>query len=202
MPTFRRSGSRLTLSSLPIGLFSLAMSLLAAPALAESNIDKIARYAANKDKIEFTIDVAEDFALFNPTNVKPTDEVPQRGSFFITEGNIYPAHTIKGKGEAFDPNKSGSIGRWFCRGTHLVPATSIPDATFWVDTAQSFYLPDDGDSIVTDGLEGNGTILRAVTGGTGHFRGYVGEQRQEFLGFNSTGGVNLRVTFILRKATR
>lgn len=61
------------------------------------------------------------------------------------------------------------------------------------------YLPDDGDSIVTDGLEGNGTILRAVTGGTGHFRGYVGEQRQEFLGFNSTGGVNLRVTFILRK---
>lgn len=130
MPTFRRVGSRLTLSSLPIALFALAMSLLTAPALADNNIDKIAKYYAHKDKIEFTVDVAEDFALFNPTNVKPTDEVPQRGSFFITEGNIYPAHTIKGKGEAFDPNKSGSIGRWFCRGTHLVPATSIPDATF------------------------------------------------------------------------
>ena len=202
MATFRRFGSRLTLSSLPIALCSLAIMLLAAPASAQTNIEQIGKYAAHKDKIEFTVDVAEDFALFNPTNVKPTDEVPQRGSFFVTEGNIYPAHTIEGKGAALDPNKSGSIGRWFCRGTHLVPATAIPDATFWVDTAQLFYLPDDGDSIATEGLEGNGTILRAVTGGTGDFRGYVGEQRQEFLGFNSTGGVNLRVTFILRKATR
>jgi hypothetical protein len=201
MSTFRRFGSRLTLSSLPIALCSLAILLLTAPASAQSNIDQIANSAAHKDRIEFTVDVAEDFALFDPTNVKPTDEVPQRGSFFVTEGNIYPAHTIKGNGEEFDPNKSGSIGRWFCRGTHLVPATSIPDATFWVDTAQLFYLPDDGDSIATEGLEGNGSILRAVTGGTGDFRGYVGEQRQKFLGFNSTGGVNLRVTFILRKAT-
>lgn len=27
--------------------------------------------------------------------------------------------------------------------------------------------------------------------------GFVGEQRQTFLGFNPTGGVNLRVTFTL-----
>ena len=33
---------------------------------------------------------------------------------------------------------------------------------------------------------------------TGNFAGWVGEQRQTFLGFNPTGGVNLRVTFILR----
>jgi hypothetical protein len=44
--------------------------------------------------------------------------------------------------------------------------------------------------------------VRSVTGGTGFFRGYVGEQRQEFLGFNASGGVNLRVTFILKKAAR
>jgi hypothetical protein len=36
-------------------------------------------------------------------------------------------------------------------------------------------------------------------GGTGLFRGYVGEQKQEFLGFNASGGVNLRVTFTLRR---
>jgi hypothetical protein len=41
-----------------------------------------------------------------------------------------------------------------------------------------------------------------ISGGTGKYRGYVGEQRQEFLCFNATGGVNLRVTFILKKATR
>jgi hypothetical protein len=202
MSIFRRFGSRLTLSSLSIAVCSLVVSLWTAQASAQINIDQLGKYAAHKEKLEFTVDVAEDFALFNPTNVKPTDEVPQRGSFFVTEGNIYPAYTIKGQGAEFDPNHAGSIGRWFCRGTHLVPATAIPDAAFWVDTAQVYYLPDDADSITTDGLEGAGTIVRAVTGGTGALRGYVGEQRQEFLGFNATGGVNLRVTFVLRKATR
>jgi len=201
MSMFRRFASRLALSSLSIAGCALAVSLWTAPASAQVNIEQLGKYAAHEDRLEFTVDVSEDFELFDPTNVKPTDEVPQRGSFFVTEGNIYPAHTIKGKGEEFDPNQDGSIGRWFCRGTHLVPATSIPDAAFWVDTAQMYFLPDDGDSIATEGIEGSGTILRPVTGGTGSFGGYIGEQRQEFLGFNSTGGVNLRVTFILRKAT-
>jgi hypothetical protein len=40
-------------------------------------------------------------------------------------------------------------------------------------------------------------VTRVATGGTGNFAGYVGEQRQTFLGFNPTGGVNLRVTFTL-----
>src|SRR5687768_5789602 len=43
-----------------------------------------------------TVDVAEDFTKFNPTFVKPTDTEPKRGSWFITEGNIYPAGTIQG----------------------------------------------------------------------------------------------------------
>jgi hypothetical protein len=40
-----------------------------------------------------------------------------------------------------------------------------------------------------------------VIGATGPYAGYVGEQSQEFLGFNKTGGVNLRVTIRLRKVT-
>ena len=52
----------------------------------------------------------------------------------------------------------------------------------------------------TDGLEGSIELIRSVTGGTGTFRGYVGEQHQQFLGFNSRNGVNLRVTFVLRRA--
>lgn len=159
-------------------------------------------HPSHKNKIVFSVDVAEDFTLFNPTLVKPTDTQPERGSFFVTEGNMYPAGTIKGDGASFDPNAAGSIGRWFCRGTHLVPASAIPDAAFWVQTAQTYLLPDDTRSIATEGVEGNGTVVRVVTGGTGKYSGYVGEQRQEFLGFNSTGGVNLRVTFILKKAAR
>lgn len=148
-----------------------------------------------------TYDVAEDFAKFSPTLVKPTDTEPKRGSWFITEGNIYPAGTIQGSGDTFDPNTAGAIGRWYCRGTHLVSASEIPAAALWVDTAQLYFLPSDEHSIVTDGLEGNGIIQRAVTGATGQYRGYLGRQQQEFLGFNTTGGVNLRVTFFLEKAT-
>ena len=61
---------------------------------------------------------------------------------------------------------------------------------------------------VTDDVERDARNLKPIiaaiaqTGGTGLFKHYVGEQRQEMLGFNASGGVNLRVTFILRKATR
>jgi hypothetical protein len=115
-----------------------------------------------KERVIFTVDVAEEFSLFSPTLVKPTDTQPECGSFFITEGNLYPAGTIQGDGATFDPNSSGSIGRWFCRGTHLVGASEIPAAAFWVDTAQLFFLPDDARSIATEGLEGGGVIVRLV----------------------------------------
>jgi hypothetical protein len=79
--------------------------------------------------------------------------------------------------------------------------TVTPTSALWVDTAELYFLPSGEQSIVTDGLEGNGVILRAVTGATGQYRGYLGQQQQEFLGFNATGGVNLHVTFFLEKGT-
>jgi hypothetical protein len=154
----------------------------------------------SQDTIVFTVDVAEDFPLFVPTKVNPEDPQPLRGSFFVTEGNIYPAGTIQGDGASFDPRSAGAVGRWFCRGTHLVAGSEFPNTAQAVYTAQLYLLPNDKKSISTDGVEGNGKAVRTVTGGTGRFRGYVGEQRQQFLGFNASGGVNLRVTFILKKA--
>lgn len=191
-------------SPLNLAAKTIAIAVLALTATGGSTLAFAHGWDHHSDKntIVFSVDVAEDFTLFNPTLVKPTDTQPERGSFFVTEGNIYPAGTIKGDGASFDPNNGGSLGRWFCRGTHLVPASAIPAAAFWVQTAQVFLLPDDTRSIATEGVEGNGTVVRAITGATGKYRGYVGEQRQEFLGFNSTGGVNLRVTFVLKKAAR
>lgn len=108
-------------------------------------------------RLVFTVDVAEDLAQkFVPTMVKPTDTEPKRGAWFVTEGNIYPAGTIKGDGATFDPNSAGAMGRWFCRGTHLVSASEIPAAPLWVDTAQTYFLPSDHHSLNTDGLEGSG----------------------------------------------
>lgn len=158
----------------------------------------------DREPIVFTIDVAEDLTgKFVPTFVKPEHTQPERGSFFVTEGRIFPAGTIAGDGADFDPNRTGHIGVWICRGTHLVAASEIPAAPLWVSTAQLFVLGRQGkEQIATEGVEGSGTITRIVTGGAGNYSGFVGEQRQTFLGFNSTGGVNLRVTFILRPVVK
>ncbi|MGV3516291.1 hypothetical protein [Luteitalea sp.] len=149
--------------------------------------------------VVITVDVAEDFTKFVPTLVRPEHTQPERGSFFVTEGRIFPEGTIQGDGAQFDPNRSGHVGVWFCRGTHLVAGSEIPAAPLWVDTAQLYILGRQGkEQVATEGLEGRGTVTRIVTGGAGNFAGWTGEQRQTFLGFNPTGGVNLRVTFILR----
>jgi hypothetical protein len=172
-----------------------------APSQAKSDSDEKNNHF-NKEKIVFTVDVAEDFDTFVPTPVDPADTIPQRGAFFVTEGKIFPAGTIVGDGADFDPNSSGAVGRWFCRGTHLVSGDQFVSTRFAVDTAQLYMLPDDERSIVTDGVEGGGKVERVVSGGTGAFKDYVGIQKQEFLGFNASGGVNLRVTFVLRRAVR
>ena len=158
------------------------------------------RTARKREPVVFTVDVAEDLAgKFRATFVKPEHTQPERGSFFVTEGRIFPAGTIEGDGATFNPNRSGHVGVWICRGTHLVAANEIPAAQWWVETTQLFVLGRQAkEQLTTEGLEGSGTLTRIVTGGTGNFSGWIGEQHQTFLGFNPTGGVNLRVTFILR----
>jgi hypothetical protein len=159
-------------------------------------------HAANSgDSLTLTVDVAEDFTMFVFTPVHPNDTVPLRGAMFLTIGNVFPGGTIKGDGHDFDPNSPGSIGTWTCNGVMLVDADQIPDAPFWVDTRQRFKLPDESRAITSDGFEGSATQLRTVTGATGPLQGFIGQQRQVFLGFNITGGVNLRITFTLAKAS-
>jgi hypothetical protein len=175
----------------------VAMIFGSATSAQEADADRAAR---KREPIVFTVDVAEDLAgKFVPTFVKPEHTQPERGSFFITEGRVFPAGTIDGDGATFDPDRSGHIGIWICRGTHLVAANEIPAAPLWVSSAQLFVLGRQGkEQLATEGVEGGGTITRIVTGGAGNYAGWVGEQRQTFLGFNPTGGVNLRVTFMLR----
>jgi hypothetical protein len=104
-------------------------------------------------------------------------------------------------GDQFDPNMPGAVGTWFCKGTFLVPGSKFDKEAMAVLTDQVYLLPSDKRSIATTGTEGNGAVVRMVIGGTGPYAGYTGEQRQTFLGFNKTGGVNLRVTITLRKTT-
>jgi hypothetical protein len=153
------------------------------------------------ERIQFTIDVAEDMAKFVEPRV-PVGTEPLRGSFFVTEGNIYKEGTIpKVGGDQFDPNLPGALGTWFCKGTFLVAGSQFDKASMAVLSDQVYLLPNDNRSIATTGTEGNGTVVRSIIGGTGPYAGYTGEQKQEFLGFNKSGGVNLRVTITLRKST-
>jgi hypothetical protein len=166
------------------------------PAAAQMGIESF-----NRERIEFTIDVSEDMNKFVEHRTAAGVE-PVRGSQFVTEGKIFPAGTIPGKGEQFDPNTPGSRGTWLCKGVFLVKGSEFDKSALAVFSDQVYLLPGDTHSIATTGTEGNGLAVRPVTGGTGAFAGYVGEQRQQFLGFNKTGGVNLRVTITLRKASR
>ena len=154
------------------------------------------------ERIEFTIDVAEDMNLFVEPRV-PTGTEPLRGSFFITEGKIFPAGTIPAtNGEQFDPaTAAGATGTWFCKGTFLVRGSEFDKSALAVLSDQVYLLPNDRQSVATTGSEGAGETVRPVIGGTGPYAGYTGEQRQQFLGFNKTGGVNLRVTIRLVKTS-
>jgi hypothetical protein len=156
------------------------------------------------EPIVFTVDVAEDLSgKFVPTLVKPEHTQPERGSFYITEGRVFPAGMIEGDGANFDPKQAGHIGVWISRGTHLVAASDIPAAAWWASTTQLFVLGRQGKEMITsEGLEGSGTLTRVVTGGAGNYAGYIGELSQTVLGFNPSGGVNLRVTFTLRPVSQ
>ena len=135
----------------------LAMILGPAAYAQEADAERTAR---KREPIVFTVDVAEDLAgKFVPTMVKPEHTQPERGSFFVTEGRIFPAGTIQGDGANFDPNQTGHIGVWICRGTHLVAAHEIPAAPLWVTTAQLYVLGRQGkEQLATEGVEGSGTV--------------------------------------------
>lgn len=153
-----------------------------------------------QERLVFTVDVAEDMNKYAEHRTAVGEE-PLPGSSFVTEGRIFPAGTIPEQGgDQFDPNQQGAQGTWFCKGSFLVKGSEFANSVLGVVTDQIYFLPNDKKMLATTGVEGNGTILRVVTGGAGAFFGYIGEQRQEFLGFNKTGGVNLRVTFSLKRA--
>jgi hypothetical protein len=127
-----------------------------------------------------------------------------RGSTFVVEGVIYPAGTLPAGG--FDPTKRAGIGTWICRGWILGPP-SRPEPM--VITTQEYVLGALGkdmpsiDQIVSDGMESAGTVVRAVVGGTGRYRGARGQVVQSGIGTNTTSdplvgaGPNFRFEFDL-----
>lgn len=111
---------------------------------------------------------------------------------FLVEGWIYPEGTIKGDG--FIPVEEGSIGRWICTGYGI---SSAARGEPHVTTRQDFLFGVVGgpqvfpaDQISTMGIEGtiDKTLIatRSVVGGTGKYLGALGQQRQQFVAWNTS----------------
>lgn len=145
------------------------------------------------------LDVAFNGATFVLNQVTPGAPAIARGDTFVLNGKVFAGGTIP-PGAGFDPNSSGSVGDFVCRGTSLFNAAEIAAGSApFVATTQAFLL-DDGSALITEGLEaGVSPVTRAVTGGWGQYSGAGGEVILELLGFNATGLENYRCTFKLKK---
>jgi hypothetical protein len=139
-----------------------------------------------------------------------TNNKPAYGNEFVTEGVIYELGTLlsgedgvittrdaQGKVTSATPKyPSKVIGRWTCRGWHVGEGAATQTGP-WVVTHQLYDFTDTpgAESFTTDGLELvdiGVAIQRAITGGTGPYRGMRGEAVQTMIGINTSDGVNLR----------
>lgn len=179
--------------------------------------------------LTFTVDVAQDLTNtlsgrpvsepggYVQNNVAPHSRPNDfaRGDTGITSGMIYPGGTLmKGK-TTIDPKTVHIIGKYHWIGTWTTGLKDFEDAAAHIKgapavlafatehfdlTARPSSLPEG--TLVTEGLWPNAhfTLNRAMVGGTGEFRYFVGDTRVENIGENQTGGCNLRVKFLLRNA--
>ena len=167
------------------------------------------RAAGDHDSDQLVLDVAIDAHTLSLNNNDPSDPAnPRRGTTFIVYGKIFPGGTIPSGVTPFDPNTAGSVGVWVCRGVFLADFADIVSgaASSAFDTTQMFLLATDENALFTEGVEGNVgvTTHRTLTGGTGRFRGVIGEVHQQTIGVNRNGAADglfdLRFTFTLKGA--
>jgi hypothetical protein len=149
-----------------------------------------------KSNAQNDIDPAEGQALFS------------RGDTFIVSGSIYPDGSIPSGIAEPDPN-AHIIGKYRERGTFTGNTAAFnrsiagdPAPHIIAFATESFSLPDDSATILTDGIWPNArkSAYRVVLGGTGRFSGVVGEIFEDNIGENHDGFCNSRVTFKIRKA--
>ena len=132
------------------------------------------------------------------------DGMPAYGSSFVTEGYLLAPGTLA-DGEAVSADGTVAagfegrvIGEWKCFGGFVGDGMRTKQDEIVVTTQTYRFYGDDGrddhdDRVVSIGTEnvvGGTTAIRAVTGGTGRYRGAGGELSQTNLGLNPTGGVN------------
>lgn len=195
-----------------LAIAALAFTTTAVSLLSVALMFPPAGRAGNGDEFEtFTVDVTQDASTNAQNNLDPSkgQDTLSRGDTFIVDGSLYPSHTLQ-KGVADVSPSAHPIGNYRIRGTALISGDDFARAVAEDPTAphylffatEAFLFPDDGTSILTEGLWPNAhrSAHRVVVGGTGRFRNVVGEAYIENIGEGTNGFCNSRVTFKLRKA--
>jgi hypothetical protein len=154
---------------------------------------------------QLVIDVAEDARTAVATKINLTNALPLRGDTFIENGKIFPGGTIPAGVVVDIDTLPGSIGTWVARGTFnfdFSQAFSGGDPI--ISSTEYYFFGAPGalnaqDSLMSEGEDSIfSTTHRVVLGGTGIYRGTIGEVKREILGQNTTGFNNVRFTFTIR----
>jgi len=169
--------------SLAVALGTGAIFVLAVALIAPSKIQ-----ADNDDETTtVSVDVRQVGSTNAQNNVDPSKPLPafDRGDTFILGGDIYPSGTIQkvpAGVKAPDPTVP-PIGKYIMRGTYTGTPDKTPIIAF---SSELFLLPDEGTTLLTDGLWPNEQFAarRPVLGGTGRFRYVIGEAHEENIGLN------------------
>ena len=92
MPAHARTFFVVALSSPRVVFAASAALILMLMTPVDAQEPEAAGRHRDREPVVFTVDVAEDLAgKFVPTFVKPEHTQPERGSFFVTEGRVFPA---------------------------------------------------------------------------------------------------------------
>jgi hypothetical protein len=177
------------------------------PAVQANNI--FADVGDNKVKT-FTVEVTQHLKSNAQNDIDPAEgqALFSRGDTFIVSGSIYPDGSIPSGIAEPDPN-AHIIGKYRERGAFTGNTADFnrsiagdPAPHIIAFATESFSLPDDNATILTDGIWPNArkSAYRVVLGGTGPFSGVVGEIFEDNIGENHDGFCNSRVTFKIRKA--
>jgi hypothetical protein len=168
---------------------------------------------ADNEVRTFTVDVALGVHYYqnskDPAETAKNPAAFSEGDTFFQDGAVYPAGTIPPGSNTFDLNTPGAIGTYKVRGTWITDLANFElaaahDASAPAEMAfatEILTFGNDGSAIMRDGMYPNAyfSARRVVLGGTGRFRGVVGEVEAENIG-ETAYGCNFRLRFKIRRA--
>jgi len=159
---------------------------------------------ADADEIvSITLDVAMDASTARASRPDWSITGPLRGDTFVSGGLVYAGGSIPdGDTTAtFAPDSEGRLGTLVVRGQYIADGADIASGARHSVASTHIFMLDEGSGVITEGLEGNSSEVRAVVGGYGKYSGATGQVTQEIVGSNGSAGSNLRFTFTLKVAS-